>query len=211
MAAASTPFSHEEDMSPEEKNARQNLRRQLRTRRLALSQSQQAQAAAELSRQIFQLPQILRTKHIALYVAQDGEIDPNLIAQQLWKRGKYCYLPCLGPGKTKPLWFVEFTPTTQLIPNRFGIPEPNRKQDRRLPTHLLDVVLIPLVGFDRQGNRLGMGGGFYDATFAFKKNSATKPLLIGLAHACQEIDQLQIANWDIPLNAVATDKEVIWV
>jgi 5-formyltetrahydrofolate cyclo-ligase len=199
-------------LSPEEKKDRQDLRQQLRARRRALSPAQQAQAAAELARQLFSLPQILRAKQVALYMAQDGEINPALVAQQLWKMGKHCYLPCLGPGKTKLLWFVEFTPASQLMPNRFGIPEPNRKQDRRLPTHLLDIVLMPLVGFDRTGNRLGMGGGFYDATFAFKHTSSTKkPLLIGLTHACQEVGQLQSANWDIPLNAIVTDKEVIQI
>lgn len=105
---------------------------------------------------------------------------------------------------------MEFTAETHLVPNRFGIPEPQQGPAHKLPTHLLDVVLMPLVGFDRAGSRLGMGGGFYDTTFAFKQqNPKGKPLLIGLAHSCQEVDSLQADNWDIPLGAIATEKEVL--
>jgi 5-formyltetrahydrofolate cyclo-ligase len=85
-----------------------------------------------------------------------------------------------------------------------------------MSAQLLDVVLMPLVGFDRTGARLGMGGGFYDATFAFKqklstgsKTSTGKPALIGLAHACQQVESLATDTWDIPLFAIATDKEII--
>src|SRR5690606_41971617 len=93
-------------------------------------------------------------------------------------------LPVLRPDKTNQLWFVRFDPDTPLKPNRFGIAEPDPFQNHRLPAHLLDMVLLPLVGFDRSGARLGMGAGFYDYTFAFKQQkSKGKPYLFGLAHA----------------------------
>ncbi|PUA28220.1 MAG: 5-formyltetrahydrofolate cyclo-ligase [Cellvibrio sp. 79] len=186
------------------------LRKELRQRRRALTPTQQTQASALVLRHLMRFPAFMRGTRIALYIANDGEMDPAPIARQLWQMNKYCYLPVLRPGSERELWFVEFTPNSQLIPNRFGIPEPDHGVAHKLPTHLLDVVLMPLVGFDRKGSRLGMGGGFYDTTFAFKHDKPLgKPLLIGLAHSCQEVDELQVDNWDIPLAAIATDKEVL--
>ncbi len=199
------------DSSPDAlAQAKNSLRLELRARRKVLNPTQQAQASLLLLRHLMQLPQFMRARHLALYIANDGEIDPAPIAQQLWKMEKHCYLPVLRPGKSREMWFVEYTADAVLTKNRFGIPEPDFRQQHKLPAHLLDVVLMPLVGFDRSGARLGMGGGFYDTTFAFKqKKNAGKPALIGLAHACQEVDSLTTASWDIPLFAIATDREII--
>jgi len=191
--------------------AKQQLRSELRARRKALNPTQQTQASLFLLRQLMQVPQFMRARNVALYMANDGEIDPEPIIRQLWKMDKHSYLPVLRPGKSREMWFVEYTPGALLTKNRFGIPEPDFRQHHKLPAQLLDVVLMPLVGFDRTGARLGMGGGFYDATFAFKqKKNAGKPALIGLAHACQEVESLTTASWDIPLFAIATDRELIF-
>lgn len=189
---------------------KQQLRSELRARRRALSPTQQQQASLLLLRQLMKLPSFMRARHVALYIANDSEIDPAPIAQQLWKMDKQTYLPVLRPGKTKAMWFVEFTKETVLAPNRYGIAEPDHRSEHKLPANLLDVVLMPLVGFDRSGARLGMGGGFYDASFAFKYKKATgKPYLIGLAHSCQEVTSLATEQWDIPLFAIATELEII--
>lgn len=190
-------------------NDRNALRAELRQRRKALSPTQQAAASAWVLRHLSKLPPFMRAQHVALYLANDGEIDPLPIAQQLWKMGKHCYLPVVHPTQPRQLWFVPFTPDSQLTPNRFGIPEPDHRAGHKMPPNLLDIVLLPLVGFDRQGGRLGMGGGFYDTTFAFHRGKTTKPRLFGLAHSCQEVDALELAAWDIPLYGVVTDKEVI--
>ena len=73
-----------------------------------------------------------------------------------------------------------------------------------MPTHELDVILMPLVGFDNDGNRLGMGGGYYDRTLAYTRHAIKKPVLIGVAHDLQRVDRLPYASWDIPLNAIVT-------
>ncbi|MFO1389379.1 5-formyltetrahydrofolate cyclo-ligase [Cellvibrio sp.] len=190
---------------------RQTLRKELRARRNALNTTQQEAASAWALRHLMKLPQFLRAQHVALYMAADGELNPQPIAHQLWKMGKQTYLPVLHPTREGELWFLEYTPETPLKPNRFGIPEPDHRQERKLPAKLLDVVLLPLVGFDRKGGRLGMGGGFYDRTFAFHKGKKTKPYLLGLAHACQEMESLEMADWDIPLFGVVSDKELIKV
>ncbi len=191
---------------------KQQLRDELGARRQALTPAQQQQASLLLLRHLMKMPQFMRAHHIALYVANDGEIDPVLISRQLWKMEKHTYLPVLRPGKSKDLWFVEFTADTPLAPNRYGIAEPDHRYGHRLPANLLDVVLMPLVGFDTSGARLGMGGGFYDTTFAFKhKKTVGKPYLIGLAHSCQQVEQLSTDSWDIPLFAIATEAGVLTV
>lgn len=191
-------------------SGRNTLRKTLRARRRSLSPQQQAEAAKRLLQQLKRQPLFLRSQHIAFYLPNDGEIDPRPLIREAWRRGKQCYLPVLAPGKDNRLWFVRHTPTTPLIKNRFGIPEPRALFKHRFVSRQLDVVFLPLVGFDRRGGRMGMGGGFYDRSFAFKQNSAShKPYLVGLAHQCQQVEQLQLAHWDIPLCAVATDQEII--
>lgn len=190
---------------------RQMLRKELRARRNGLNPTQQEAASAWALRHLMKLPKFLRAQHVALYIAADGELNPHPIAEQLWKMGKRCYLPVLHPTQEGHLWFLEYTPETQLKPNRLGIPEPDHRHTQKLAANLLDIVLLPLVGFDRQGGRLGMGGGFYDRTFAFHKGKKTKPYLLGMAHTCQEVETLEMADWDIPLFGIVTDKELILV
>jgi 5-formyltetrahydrofolate cyclo-ligase len=188
------------------------LREELRRRRHLLSPHQQEQAAHNVLHQLKQLPRFQESQRVALYIAADGELDPALITQYLWQQNKDCYLPVLHPTRSGELQFIRYTAGTPLTPNRYGIPEPASSHSPDLAAGLLDLVLLPLVGFDRAGARLGMGGGFYDRTFAFKQaDPHSKPWLIGLAHACQEVEKLVTASWDIPLAGVATDKEMIQV
>jgi len=188
---------------------RTSLRKELRARRNLLNPSQQEAAAAWALRHVMKLPKFVRAQHVALYLPADGELSPQPIAEQLWNMGKHCYLPVLHPSLERQLWFVEYTPNSVLKPNRYGIPEPDHRQAIRIAANLLDIVLLPLVGFDRQGGRLGMGGGFYDRTFAFHKGKRNKPYLLGMAHACQEVEALELADWDIPLFGIVTDKELV--
>ncbi len=106
--------------------------------------------------------------------------------------------------------FHRHAPGQTLRSNTFNIPEPNALRRRQIDPARLDMMLLPLVGFDRRGNRLGMGGGYYDRALAFKqrRNAANTPLLIGLAHHLQEVERLPIQHWDIPLDWVATDREI---
>ncbi|MDX1587539.1 MAG: 5-formyltetrahydrofolate cyclo-ligase [Oleiphilaceae bacterium] len=186
---------------------RQQLRRQLRARRRALTKRQQRQAAHALLRQLNRLPALQQAKHIALYWPADGEIDPRPWMHSLWRqRRRTCYLPVLHPVHHNRLWFRPVHRNTPLRANRFGIPEPVGRGPGRAPW-TLDAVLMPLVGFSADGGRLGMGGGFYDRTFAFKHHQpAGNPRLIGLAHELQRVEALPQASWDIPVQQVVTDR-----
>lgn len=197
--------------SPQNIPSRQTIRKQLRDARRALTPVQQKAAAAGLARQLRSFMPLLRSRHIAFYLPNDGEIDPRPLIRFLERCGKRCYLPRLHADGSNRVWFVRYRSGEKLSDNRFGIPEP-QIQKQQLPAWALQAVLMPLVGFDRSGNRLGMGGGFYDRTFAFKRQRPnSRPLLIGLAHSIQEVPALPTESWDMPLDIIATDRTLLRV
>lgn len=181
------------------------LRAQLRRRRRALGDARQAQAAAELAMQLQRLPAFVRARRVAFYLANDGEIDPGPALANALERGAKCYAPVMGDGKI--LRFAAVTRRSEFRAGRFGIAEPVADAADCIDAAGLDLALLPLVGFDRRGNRLGMGGGFYDATFAAAGATAA-PLLVGLAHEMQRVDAIAADAWDMPLAAVVTERRV---
>lgn len=183
-------------------------RRELRQRRRRLSKAQQALASRKLCRRIAQLPTFWRSQHIGLYLANDGEIDPSPLLRLAQRRGKHCYLPVVsGSWPRQHMRLQRLRPGQRWKKNRFGISEPVPDPRRQVKAWQLDLLLLPLVGFDRQGNRLGMGGGFYDRYLAYRQRRThwRRPQLIGLAHQCQQVEALPVASWDIPLNGIVTD------
>ncbi len=196
-------------MSTTRKTLRRELRRELRAARRALTPAQQRSAGLALTRRLRPFLPLLKARHVSFYLPNDGEIDARPLVNFLTRCGKRCYLPRLHPDGSNRIFFIRWHASEPLEKNHLGIPEPSLCGER-LPAWALDVVLMPLVGFDRAGNRLGMGGGFYDRTFAFRQLPGRhKPLLIGLAHSVQEVPSLATENWDIPLDAIATEKELL--
>ena len=193
---------------------RKSLRRELRAKRRALTRAQQRRASEQLVRRLAIHPVFLRSQYISFYMAEDGEIDVQLVMMAAERMGKTCYLPVLHPLGNKTLWFTRYRPGDHLRKNYFDLAEPTIDKKRIAPW-ALDLVLMPLVGFDRRGNRLGMGGGFYDRTFGFRNRTARvkprSPVLMGIAHQCQEVAGLTREAWDVALDYIATDGEVIAV
>lgn len=189
--------------------SRPQLRRMLRKARRALTPSEQRQAAHGLYRQLAQHPLFRRAKHISLYLPTDGEIDPRLLLRAAQRRGKATYLPVLSAWPRTKMVFQRVRPGDKLLPNRFRILEPRVNARRQRQVWALDLVLLPLVGFDDGGGRLGMGGGFYDRSLAYlaRRQSWRKPTLLGLAHECQKVERLAQASWDVPLAGTVTDKQ----
>jgi 5-formyltetrahydrofolate cyclo-ligase len=181
---------------------KRQLRRLMRQTRRKLSRREQQQAANILSRKLSQNSSFKFATHIALYLANDGEINTQLAIQQAWQRGQTIYLPTLNPIRKGFLWFVEYRPNSPMRTNRFGITEPDPKHNKRIAPRFLQVVGLPLVAFDSQGNRLGMGGGFYDRSFEFCRQAGTKPKLFGLAHQCQQVEALPLESWDMQLEDI---------
>lgn len=186
---------------------RQQLRQQMRRSRRALTAQQQKTAARNLLSNIATLPEFIRAEHIAIYLPADGEIDPRPLLERCWAMGKKTYLPILHPIRHNRLWFAPYDASTPMTRNCYGIEEPRLDKAPRRPAWALDLVLLPLVAFDAQGGRMGMGGGYYDRTFAFTQGPAALrgPTLLGLAHELQQVEQLPVASWDIPLAGVLTD------
>lgn len=181
----------------------------MRQARNTLTPARQRAAGERLARVLNGHPLLWHCRRIGLYLPQDGELDPRPLADRLARRNKQLFLPAINPVRHggKLLEFVRWQPGTSLLrPNRFGIPEP---AGCRTPAWSLDLVLLPLVAFDRQGNRLGMGGGFYDRSFATRRSKPRRPLLVGLAHAFQEVAELPVAEHDVALDGIATDAELI--
>ena len=189
--------------------SRPQLRRMLRKARRALTQSEQRKAALGLYRQLAQHPLFRRAKHISLYLPTDGEIDPRLLLRAAQRRGKATYLPVLSAWPRTKMVFQRVRPGEKLRPNRFRILEPRVTISQQRKVWALDLVLLPLVGFDDAGGRLGMGGGFYDRSLAYlaRRQSWRKPTLLGLAHECQKVERLVQASWDVPLAGTVTDKQ----
>jgi 5-formyltetrahydrofolate cyclo-ligase len=187
-----------------------DTRQQLRAKRRSLSTVEQRSAGASLVSNLRRETFFMRAKRVAIYLANDGEIDPAQLLDTALKSGKQCFLPVLHPMKTNSLYFIEYTSKTQLVANKFGILEPAFNIAQVAVPWSLYIVFMPLVGFDRQGNRMGMGGGYYDRTLAFMNvQKKLKPKLVGLAHSCQEVDLISHQSWDIPLHLIATDREII--
>jgi 5-formyltetrahydrofolate cyclo-ligase len=181
------------------------LRQSIRKQRRALPASTAMSCAIQLAEHLCTHPLLRNSRHIATYLAADGEIDPYPLMNCLWSMDRTLYLPVLVPFAHGKLWFARYQPGDVLVKNRYGIPEPQHCELIKPGT--LDLVLMPLVAFDACGHRIGMGGGFYDRSFAFlhTRRQWRKPTLIGLAYEFQRQDNILPSRWDVPMNAIATE------
>lgn len=184
------------------------LRKALRSRRRQLTPQQQQDHAHQACQFLMASDLLKGVKRIAVFLTRDGELSTKHLIDQLWEREDLeVYLPALETVPELCMHFARYTPSTKLMLSRFNIPEPDISPSEQLMGSELDLIITPLVGFDLAGNRLGMGGGYYDRTFAFKQHHPTsKPLLVGWAHSCQAVERLDKQPWDIPLNAIVTEE-----
>jgi 5-formyltetrahydrofolate cyclo-ligase len=185
---------------------RRALRNKIREQRRALSAHDVKRYSEQLA-QHFSTSNLFRNaKHIAFYLANDGELDVYPLMQIAWAMNKRCYLPILSPPFQRHLFFAQYNHGDPLALNEFAIPEPDVGPRHFKKAKTLDLVLTPLVACDSLGNRLGMGGGFYDRTFHFLKHRTQwqKPRLVGVAYDFQQVEALEFQPWDVPLAAVAT-------
>lgn len=186
--------------------ARQHIRQQIRARRRALNPQQQQQAACAAAERLLHYPPVQSAQHIALYITFDGELDTAPLIAALWHQGKQLYLPRLHPFTPGQLLFLHYQQHTKLQQNHLKTCQPVLDIRQVLPLSELDILITPLVAFDHQGQRLGMGGGFYDRTLQHWQTHKLLP--IGYAHDCQCLAQLPCERWDIPLPAIITPSRV---
>lgn len=174
----------------------------MRELRRRLHREQQTRFAHQAARRALAQPSVQAARRVALFLSFDGELDTRPLIRHLWRQGKEVYLPVLHPFCCGHLLFLRYEPDTPLVNNRFNILEPCLDVRRVLPCAQLDVMFTPLVAFDAQGRRLGMGGGFYDRTLQRWRQNGPYP--IGLAHDCQQVEAIPSEAWDIPLPAIVT-------
>jgi 5-formyltetrahydrofolate cyclo-ligase len=189
--------------------SKKQLRKTLLIQRALLTKHQQQHASRLISKRFIKTLLFLRSRRIAFYFAHKKEIDASLILNQALAMSKECFFPILHPIKHNQMWFGRYRPSSVLKKNYLGILEPNLALTDRVEPWILDLVITPLVGFDSLGNRLGMGGGFYDRTFYFKSNrTSLKPKLIGLAYDFQQLDSISSNTWDVALDMVVTESNL---
>ena len=182
------------------------LRRQLRECRRGIAAVDRIAAADRLARHLLALPFAPDSGYVAGYWAMDGEIALHAWQLQLPRECRYC-LPVLHADDS--LRFAPWRPGEALAGNRFGIPEPDVAPDALLPADAMSLVVMPLVGYDRDGHRLGMGGGWYDRTFAVRHRTPAPPWLAGAAFAIQETAVLPREDWDVRLDALCNERETL--
>ncbi len=189
---------------------KKRLRGMLRAARRGLGEEDRQQAARDLLAQFLELEIFRRARRVALYLPNDGEIDTGEVIRWCRRNGRRPYLPVVQrDGGRNWLLFGEYREDGRLSPNSLGIPEPVLDASELVSARDLDLVLLPLVGFDLQGNRIGMGGGFYDTTFEFvRERRVDRPVLIGIAHEVQRVAHIDVESWDIPLPMVVTDQGI---
>lgn len=178
---------------------RPDLRKQLRLKRRDIPSHIQRKSAKDLLLHCRRWPDFHQARTVAFYLPIQGEISPLPLMHLAHALGKACYLPRIRPFPAGSLVFVRWRPGSRLYRQRWHIREP--RHGGRREARGLDLVFMPLTGFDRQGHRLGMGGGFYDRTLA---KLPQRPLRVGLAHDSQQVASIPVCPWDINLHAVVT-------
>jgi 5-formyltetrahydrofolate cyclo-ligase len=191
-------------------SSRSELRTRLRAQRRGLDPVLRADLNARITQHLAQSSLFRTSSRIATYWAGQGEADPHAAAQRAWVLRKRIFLPVLLGPFHNHLRFAPFAPNSVLQNNCFGIPEPRVSRAQLLPGISMDLVFVPLVGFDDQGMRLGMGGGYYDRSFAARqfRRCWRKPRLIGVAYELQRVPRLERQPWDVALDGVVTEQQL---
>lgn len=181
-----------------------NIRKTIINERQQLDVVLQEKAALEIKNKLTALDIFKQSKKIAIYYPIRGEVNTIPIIEIIWAENKCCYLPTVKTDK-KTLSFAQYLKNDQLIPGKYKIQEPQPPQKLIAPQNL-ELIIAPLVGFDEACNRLGYGAGFYDQTFAFRKNIRS-PFLIGIAYELQKTS-FATNPWDVPLDMVITENKI---
>ncbi|HET7930005.1 MAG TPA: 5-formyltetrahydrofolate cyclo-ligase [Rhodanobacteraceae bacterium] len=185
------------------------MRARMSVRRNELAAKQRVEAAASVLHSLEALPEFLTDTNVAGYWAVRGELPLNLAVASLQRRDQHYFLPVLG--EARQLGFAEYVQGGALTANRFGIPEPQVPTADLRDASDMDVILLPLLAFDRAGRRLGTGGGWYDTSLEFLRDRTRPgtPLLVGIGYAFQEVAAVPAEAWDVPLDYIATEQELI--
>ncbi len=186
---------------------RKSLRKLIRGQRKAICDLEQKMFARQAAQRALDWLGHFESRKIALYLTNDGELDTRPLINKLREMDKKVYVPALHPFSSGHLLFIEYSPSSPVVQNRYGIFEPELDMTKVIPASKLDVIFTPLVAFDHSGNRMGMGGGYYDRILAHLDNRHP-PLVVGFAHECQKVEALPAESWDVPLKQIITPARI---
>jgi len=180
------------------------IRERLKEKRKNLTKKQSSELSRAIFLRIIRSSWIQEHSNIGIYYALNGEADTLKLIEFLLSNNQNAFLPVMHHNS---LLFGNFAPNSDLNENTYGIPEPELTKENQVSALELDMVFVPLVAFDQDGYRLGMGGGYYDRTFEkkLKDQKPTTPLLVGLAYEFQKQNNLVHEPWDVPLDMVVTE------
>ena len=186
------------------------IRSRIQKQRATLTKDQQSIHSKKICHEILKSGALNEAKHIAIYLPVRGEADPTYLQEFNELSNKSFYLPILSKTNKNHLEFALYNAQTPMKLNRFNIPEPDVAEEELLTDpKKLDAVIMPMVAIDRCGNRIGMGGGFYDRTFEFRKSENCRPILIAFAYDFQLIEEQVPQAWDVPTDFIALESEFI--
>jgi 5-formyltetrahydrofolate cyclo-ligase len=188
-----------------EPDPRGEARRVLRRRRREASPAERMAAGEAVAAALLAHPRFPSAGYVAGYWAMQGEVPLHLLQLHLPEALVWC-LPCVQTDGS--LRFAPWRPGDPLVSNRYGIPEPELERESLLPAREMALVVLPLLGFSAEGNRLGMGGGYYDRTFAFRKDAPAPPWLVGAGYSFQKLETLTAQPWDVRMDAIATEQGI---
>ena len=184
------------------------LRKALRARRRAVSPDERTRIGQLVAQNADRYLHLRPGLRIAIYIALPSELDTSALIELARHRNCTLYVPRIDRHSLgRKMRFVELTGPQRR--NRLGIHEP--EGSTTIGAKWLDVVFLPLVGFDARGVRLGMGGGYYDRAFAFRRWRTVwqSPRLIGLAYSFQQVESLTAEAHDVRLDSVITEERII--
>lgn len=167
-----------------------------------LTASQQQESSKKVCQHIRELEAYRQAKRIALYHAFNQEIDLNDIWHTAPLHGKFCYFPVIT--ENQDLLFLPATPKTLFEKNKYGIPEPQVTHENAISDNQLDIIFLPMVGFDILGTRLGMGKGYYDRSLS----TDSKTLRIGVGYEFQKMDLIPRDPWDVTMDMIITESDL---
>ena len=186
--------------SPDRRQLRRSLRRQIRL----FCGPLRSKAETTVARSLIRHPWFCRARHVAIYLAFDGELDLTMFIRTATAQGRRLFAPQLSPSRQR-MRFIHYG-RTDTVGNHFGIDEP--AAGRPIDPRSLDLVLLPLVGFDNTGTRIGMGGGHYDRLFSFlnTRHKWHHPKLLGVGFEFQRQQTLPREPWDVALHGAITER-----
>lgn len=195
--------THSPAASADHQRARASLRNAARAARAAMNPDERERASKKIADTVIRSSWFRRSAFIGCYLPMNEEVDTWPLIDRAWRRKKRIFAPVIG--KNFALQFCELSAESELVFNQYGILEP--QDGEIIEIRSLDIVITPVVAFDADGNRIGMGGGYFDRAFSFLKHRKHlfHPKLIGLAFSCQRVEKITPSPWDIRIFRIISE------